>query len=140
MVMLFRKFSFLWLLFVLIQWLVSCNASNEKNNKTSSKNNCPCDDLILDELYNHFYLEERNQPFTGICYELYPNQNIKLTKEFLNGKLHGNMLRYRADSSKISLVEFKDNFIHGKAIFYNQRGEDSVVQHYKRGELISNGH
>ena len=50
------------------------------------------------------------------------------------------MLRYRADSSKISLVEFKDNFIHGKAIFYNQKGEDSVVQYYKRGELVSNGH
>ena len=66
--------------------------------------------------------------------------DIKLTKEFLKGKLHGNMLRYSPDSSKISLVEFKDNFIHGKAIFYNQRGEDSVVQHYKKGELISNGH
>jgi hypothetical protein len=38
------------------------------------------------------------------------------------------------------LVEFKLNFIDGKAIFYNSLGKDSVIQQYKRGKLVSNGH
>ena len=128
-------------IFTLLHCIVNCNSSVKNNTKSSiSYNNCHCDDLIYDELYNHFFIKERTVPFTGSCYEKYENGKIKLTKEFLNGKLHGNMLRYRKDSSRISLVEFKDNFIHGKAIFYNRSGEDSIVQQYKRGELISKGH
>ena len=44
------------------------------------------------------------------------------------------------DSSKISLLEFKDNFIEVRAIFYNLQGNDSVIQYYKRGKLVSKGH
>ena len=50
------------------------------------------------------------------------------------------MLRYREDSSKISLVEFQYNFIDGKALFYDTQGKDSMVQYFKKGELVTKGH
>ena len=50
------------------------------------------------------------------------------------------MLRYREDGNKISLVEFEDNFIEGRALFYDIQGNDSVVQYFKKGKLVSKGH
>ena len=58
----------------------------------------------------------------------------------MNGKLHGNMFRYREDSSKISLVEFQNNFIEGSALFFDIQGNDSAVQYFKKGKLVSVGH
>ena len=54
--------------------------------------------------------------------------------------MHGDMLRFRKNGIRKSLVEFKLNFIDGKAIYYNLQGEDSVTQQHKRGKLFSNGH
>ena len=47
--------------------------------------------------------------------------------------MHGNMIRFRKNGIRKSLVEFKLNFIDGKAIFYNLQGIDSVIQQYKKG-------
>ena len=136
-----KKLFLVLIAFTLFQWMVKCN-SPEKSNSESSIiiENCHCNDLIYDDLYNHFYVEDRTIPYSGSCYEKYKSGKIKLTKEFLNGKLHGNMFRYREDSSKISLVEFKNNFIEGRALFYDIQGNDSAVQYFKRGKLVSNGH
>ena len=122
-----------------ILYLTSCNETTDKASKTiKNEAYCNCNDLIYDELYNHFYIDERNEPYTGICYELYESKKTKLTKDFKEGKLHGKMIRFKEDSTKISLIEFENNFIHGKAIFYDSKGNDSVVQTYKRGALITN--
>ncbi|MDA9809700.1 hypothetical protein N9C59_05200 [Flavobacteriales bacterium] len=122
-----------------ILWTIACNETADKASITiKNEAYCNCNDLIYDELYNHFYIDERNKPYTGICYERYESKKIKLTKEFKEGKLHGNMIRFKEDSTKISLVEFENNFIHGKAIFYDSMGNDSVVQTYKRGALVTN--
>jgi antitoxin component YwqK of YwqJK toxin-antitoxin module len=50
------------------------------------------------------------------------------------------MITYRKSGKVISIVELKLNFIDGKTIFYDKMGNDSLVQHYKRGELIADGH
>jgi antitoxin component YwqK of YwqJK toxin-antitoxin module len=121
-----------------ILWTIACNETADKASITiKNEAYCNCNDLIYDELYNHFYIDERNKPYTGICYERYESKKIKLTKEFKEGKLHGNMIRFKEDSTKISFVVFKKNFIHGKAIFYDSMGNDSIVQTYKRGALVT---
>ena len=104
----------------------------------NSAEKCNCNDLILDEPYNHYYLEERTVPFTGTCVEFNKNGTLNLTKQFVEGKLHGNMNRYRPNGDKLSTVEFDKNFIHGKAIVFDLQGNDSIVEEYKRGKLISN--
>ena len=108
------------------------------NGTKTSAEKCNCNDLILDEPYNHYYLEERTVPFTGTCVEFNKNGTLNLTKDFLDGKLHGNMIRYRPSGDKLSTVPFEKNFIHGKAIVFDLNGNDSIVVEYKRGKLISN--
>ena len=137
----FKKSILVFVGFAIFQCMIQCNGSEKSNSESSfATKNCHCNDLIYDELYNHFYIEERTSPYTGKCVEYYESGEISLEKNFIDGKMHGNMLRFRKNGIRKSLVEFKLNFIDGKAIFYNLQGKDSVIQQYKRGKLVSNSH
>lgn len=120
--------------FFLILFVVSCNYST-KNKDLNHINSCVCSDLILDELYNHFYLKQRTDPFTGICNEYYKNGRIKFSKELTNGKVDGALTHYRKDGSIRSIAYYKQNKINGKSIIYSISGEDSLVNLYKNGKL-----
>ena len=132
-----KLFSY-FLLASQLYFIIQCQPKKESSNIT--ENSCHCDDLVYDELYNYFFTEERTSPYNGKCLEYYESGEISLEKNFIDGKMHGNMLRFRKNGIRKSLVEFKLNFIDGKAIFYNSKGKDSVIQQYKRGKLVSNGH
>ena len=132
-----RLISYL-LLASLLYFTIQCQPKQESS--TIKENSCHCNDLVYDELYNYFFIEERTNPYNGKCLEYYESGEISLEKNFIDGKMHGNMLRFRKNGIRKSLVEFKLNFIDGKAIFYNLQGKDSVTQQYKRGKLVSNGH
>ena len=132
-----QLFSYL-LLASLLYFLNQCQT--EKESSSITENSCHCNDLVYDELYNYFFIEERTSPYTGKCFEYYESGEISLEKNFIDGKMHGDMLRFRKNGIRKSLVEFKLNFIDGKAIFYNLQGKDSVIQQYKRGKLVSNSH
>ena len=132
-----RLISYL-LLASLLYFTIQCQPKKESS--TIKENSCHCNDLVYDELYNYFFIEERTSPYTGKCMEYYESGEISLEKNFIDGKMHGNMLRFRKNGIRKSLVEFKLNFIDGKAVFYNLQGKDSVIQQYKRGKLVSNGH
>lgn len=116
----------------MILLFVQCASNQLKNNDQQ----CNCGDLVLDEPYNHYFLEERTSPFTGTCIKLNKNGTLNLTKEFLEGKLHGDMIRYHPNGRKLSLIHFDNNFIDGKAFYFDVNGGDSIVQYYERGELI----
>ena len=122
----------------ILYFTIQCQPKKESS--SIAGNSCHCDDLVYDELYNYFFIEERTSPYTGKCLEYYESGEISLEKNFIEGKMHGNMLRFRKNGIRKSLVEFKLNFIDGKAIFYNLQGKDSVIHQYKRGKLISNSH
>ena len=122
----------------ILYFLNQCQTKNESSNIT--ENSCHCNDLVYDELYNYFFIEDRTSPYNGKCMEYFESGEVSLEKNFKDGKMHGDMLRFRKNGIRKSLVEFKFNFIDGKAIFYNLQGEDSIIHQYRRGKLISNGH
>ena len=132
-----KLFSY-FLLLAALYFLNQCQPKKESS--TIKENSCHCNDLVYDELYNYFFIEERTSPYNGKCLEYYDSGEVSLEKNFVDGKMHGNMLRFRKNGIRKSLVEFKLNFIDGKAIFYNLQGIDSVIQQYKRGKLVSNSH
>ena len=132
-----RLFSYL-LLVSILYFIIQCQPKKESS--TITENSCHCNDLVYDELYNYFFTEERTSPYNGKCLEYYDSGEISLEKNFVEGKMHGDMLRFRKNGIRKSLVEFKLNFIDGKAIFYNLQGKDSVIHQYKRGKLVSNSH
>ena len=118
----------------------SIQCQSKKESPTNKENSCHCNDLVYDELYNYFFIEDRTSPYNGKCLEYYDSGEVSLEKKFVDGKMHGDMLRFRKNGIRKSLVEFKLNFIDGKAIFYNLQGKDSVIQQYKKGKLVSNSH
>jgi antitoxin component YwqK of YwqJK toxin-antitoxin module len=126
------------LLGTILYFTIQCQSKKESS--TVKENSCHCNDLVYDELYNYFFIEERTSPYNGKCLEYYDSGEVSLEKNFVDGKMHGDMLRFRKNGIRKSLVEFKLNFIDGKAIFYNLQGKDSVIQQYKKGKLVSNGH
>jgi antitoxin component YwqK of YwqJK toxin-antitoxin module len=126
------------LLGFILYFTIQCRSKKESS--TIKENSCHCNDLVYDELYNYFFIEERTSPYNGKCLEYYDSGEVSLEKNFVDGKMHGDMLRFRKNGIRKSLVEFKLNFIDGKAIFYNLQGKDSVIQQYKKGKLVSNGH
>ena len=126
------------LLGTILYFTIQCRSKKESS--TIKENSCHCNDLVYDELYNYFFIEERTSPYNGKCLEYYDSGEVSLEKNFVDGKMHGDMLRFRKNGIRKSLVEFKLNFIDGKAIFYNLQGKDSVIQQYKKGKLVSNSH
>jgi antitoxin component YwqK of YwqJK toxin-antitoxin module len=122
----------------ILYFTIQCQSKKESS--TIKENTCHCNDLVYDELYNYFFTEERTSPYNGKCLEYYDSGEVSLEKNFIDGKMHGNMIRFRKNGIRKSLVEFKLNFIDGKAIFYNLQGVDSVIQQYKKGKLVSNSH
>ena len=122
----------------ILYFTIQCQSKKESS--TIKENTCHCNDLVYDELYNYFFIEERTSPYNGKCLEYYDSGEVSLEKNFVDGKMHGNMIRFRKNGIRKSLVEFKLNFIDGKAIFYNLQGKDSVIQQYKKGKLVSNSH
>ena len=122
----------------ILYFTIQCQPKKESS--TNKENSCHCNDLVYDELYNYFFIEERTSPYNGKCLEYYDSGEVSLEKNFVDGKMHGDMLRFRKNGIRKSLVEFKLNFIDGKAIFYNLQGKDSVIQQYKKGKLVSNSH
>jgi len=123
---------------ILIVCFTGCSDNNIKENNYFISNSCNCTDLILDELYNHFYLNERTSPFSGTCYEYFKNGEFSISKQFQEGKMEGEMIRYNKNGSIKSTMNFSQNKINGKAIFYNSLGKDSIVQYFKNGRQIVN--
>jgi antitoxin component YwqK of YwqJK toxin-antitoxin module len=129
-----KKISHLLIFSCLILIELKCSTPVEEK---LNKQECICGDLILDELYNHYYLDDREKPFSGTCREYFKNGGISEQKTIKNGKMSGEMIRYREDGSKKTSIQFEDNFIHGRVIFYDLKGNEDIIEYYDKGELIT---
>jgi len=97
-------------------------------------NICDCNELMLDEGYNHFYFSERNKGYNGRCNEVYPNGNKSLEKNFVDGKIHGKMQMWYENGQLASEKEFDMNLQVGEQIDYSEMGEVIFHAIYKRGK------
>ena len=129
-----KKISHLLIFSCLILIELNCSTPVEKK---PNKQECICSDLIYDELYNHYYLDAKEKPFSGTCIEYFKNGSISEQKTIKNGKMTGEMIRYREDGSKKTSIQFEDNFIHGRVIFYDLKGNEDIIEYYEKGELIT---
>lgn len=96
-------------------------------------NYCNCDELTLDQPYNHFWRFERRIGYTGVCEEFYPDGKLKTTKNLVDGKLHGKVLTYYENGRMREEKEFDMNFQTGEHILYTNTGEVKFHALYKRG-------
>lgn len=97
--------------------------------------NCNCEDLIHDNLYNWYYLEDRKSPFSGKCSVNYTNGNVKLEREFVEGKVHGTAKEWFENGQQKLLIEFDMNLQSGEKKEWDETGKLIYHANYKRGEL-----
>lgn len=118
--------------------LTSCQGNSEEavSNEVEEIDStyCECHQLIFDEAYNHFYRFERREGYTGNCKDYYPSGQLKLDKNFVDGKVHGKMISYHDNGQIWEDQEFDMNFQIGEKIIYTKSGEVKFHALYKRGE------
>ena len=100
------------IIFVLICSFTYCKS--EDNNPEVSRS-CNCDNLKLDHLYNHFYIENRKAPYTGMCFKLNKKGDTLETINYNKGKVEGVLTTFYAAGTKKSETAFKKNKYHGDA-------------------------
>lgn len=122
----------IYLLFFTLLTISSCKTDPEENAAEKS-DFCDCEMLGINELSNHFYLENPNIPFSGICKLFHKNGQLKQEREIVDGKNNG---YYRSYSDQGILLEegfFKDNRHHGVFKYFDENGDLTVEAEYKNG-------
>jgi antitoxin component YwqK of YwqJK toxin-antitoxin module len=95
---------------VLICLFTSC--ISEGNNSETTRG-CNCDNLTLDHLYNHFYIENRKSPYTGMCFKLNKKGDTLEKTNYNKGKVEGILTTFYTSGKKKSETTFKKNKYHG---------------------------
>lgn len=131
-----RKFQ-KYYLFVLVLTLVSCS-NDLDNSEIGSEVECQnCNDVFLDPMYNHFYIEDRSEPFTGKCKGYSSNGALLFEKNFMEGKLEGDYLEYYDDGTIKSEWHFLKGRQHGDFKGYLPDGTLDYHTIYYKGDLDS---
>jgi antitoxin component YwqK of YwqJK toxin-antitoxin module len=124
---------------ILAIFISSCSGSTESSQEEIveiDSNYCDCNELTFDEPYNHFYRFERREPFTGLCEEFYTDSTLKMTKNFVEGKVHGKMITYHENGQVHEEQEFDMNFQEGERIKFTKSGQVMFHALYKRGKQV----
>lgn len=127
--------------FIVFLLLLSCSEDPSVTDSTETTElidsaYCNCDELIFDNSYNHFYRFVKREGFTGKCEEFYDSGKLKLSKQFLDGKLEGKSISYHENGQVWEEQEFMQNFQHKEKIIYTQSGQVKFHAMYKRGNEI----
>jgi hypothetical protein len=118
-------------LFVLTLLLASCK--NDETKAESDADYCDCEMLAIDNLYNHFYLEDRNVPYTGVCKLFHQNGELKQEREIVDGKNNGYYKVYWENGKLKEEGSFLNNRHHGVFRYYDENGELIVEAEYENG-------
>ncbi|MDC0313877.1 hypothetical protein OAL26_01985 [Flavobacteriales bacterium] len=105
------------IIFVLICLFTSCI---EDGNNSEATRGCNCESLTLDHLYNHFYIENRKSPYTGMCYKLNKKGDTLETINYNKGKVEGILTTFYESGKKKSETTFKKNKYHGDVKEWNE--------------------
>jgi uncharacterized protein len=76
----------------------------------------------------------KGEPFTGICYEVHDNGNLKEEIEMVNGLKHGDGKLFYENGQLNIDRNFKDDQQHGKFIKYYEDGKLQVESEWDNGE------
>lgn len=118
--------------------LISCSADGSKSTGETTAEPvdsfyCNCTELTFDQPYNHFWRFEKRVGFTGKCEEFYPDGTVKISKNLVEGKLHGKVITYYDNGQVHDEKEFDMNLQTGEQITYTKKGEVKFHALYKRG-------
>lgn len=111
--------------------LTSCKS---ESNNSDSNATCNCDNLTLDHLYNHFYIENRKYPYTGMCFKLNKKGDTLETINYEKGKIEGVLTTFYISGGKKTETTFKKNKYHGDFKEWDKNGNLLFHGKYDDGE------
>ena len=115
-------------------FLFSCNDSE---NTVQENDFCDCEMLAHDNLFNHFYLEDRKSPYTGVCKLFYKNGQVKQERELVNGKNNGFYRSYSETGVLLEEGAFLDNRHHGWFRYFDEKGNLIIEVEYENGVPVN---
>ncbi|HIP35564.1 MAG TPA: hypothetical protein EYG85_01785 [Crocinitomix sp.] len=122
-------------LVLMLSFFAGCESSRESNVVITEPDTCDCKTLILDKDYNRFYLNDRKKPFTGTC-NIIENGILKSTRNFKEGKYHGDFIEYYDNGQVKLLIEYKAHFMNGDVKSFSEEGKLIGHSVYKQSRLI----
>lgn len=129
-----KKTFILSCLFLII---AACSESEQKTVATVDENGtCDCNDLAYDQAYNNFYEDEPRDGYTGNCKEYYANGELKLDKNFKEGKVHGDFTTYHENGLVSSRKVFDGGFQTDEQVDYSETGQIVFHALYERGNQL----
>lgn len=127
-----------YILPALLCMLVACgekdSSQSDNENQPIDSTFCDCTELTFDNPYNHFWRFERRKGYTGRCEEYYPNGQVKISKNFFDGKLHGKIVSFYDNGQVEDEKQFDMNFQTGEQITFSKKGEVIFHALYSRGQ------
>jgi antitoxin component YwqK of YwqJK toxin-antitoxin module len=127
----------IYFVFVALVTLAACSNEVEDKEITQEEECMNCNDIFLDPMYNHFYTEDRTEPFTGKCKGYNKKGDMILEKNFVAGKLEGEYFEYYDDGTLKSEWNFLKNRQHGDFKGYSPNGYLQYHSVYYKGDLDS---
>lgn len=116
--------------FVLLFVITAC----KNGEKTSDEQDfCDCEMLAIDNLYNHFYLEDRSVPYTGICKVFHKNGQLKQERQIVDGKNNGYYRVYSESGILLEEGNFLNNRHHGIFKYFDENGALIIEVEYENG-------
>lgn len=123
--------------FILLLFSVLFACKTDADKTVQEADFCDCEMLAHDNLYNHFYLEDRKEPYTGVCKLFFRNGQLKQERALVGGKNNG---FYRTFSESGILLEegsFLDNRHHGWFRYFDEQGTLIIEVEYDNGIPVS---
>ena len=99
------------------------------------KEECDCNSLSYDDLYNHFYQTDREVGYTGECVGYYPGGEIKTKRTIVNGKNDGPYSTYYPSGKIQEEGSFKENLQNGIRKIYDEKGNVVAEETFFYGQL-----
>ena len=123
-----------WLMCFALLLLNSCGTDDAANVEEKF---CDCEMLTLDNLQNHFYLDDPKEPYTGICKTFYSNGQIKQERQLVKGKNNGYFKNYSISGVLLEEGGFLDNRHHGRFKYYDDQGKLTLEIEYANGFAVT---
>lgn len=125
-------YRFYKIILIVVPFLSAC--SNEHN---TSEGICECSDLQLDVAYNHFFLTDRTIGYSGKCEQKDKNGILIFEKNFVEGKMEGQMIIYYSSGKVKSIKNYKRNKQDGFRYELSEQGDTLIKAYFHKGEQDS---
>ncbi len=96
---------------------------------------CDCNELILDQDYQRYYLSDKEKPFTGECITYSVEGKKIFERNYSVGKYNGLVIFYHKNGKVKSTTEYVKNFMTGAFKTYSLDGDLLSHSIYLRSKL-----